>query len=57
MSGRSNVVWWLQQHGYEPTDERVERLFRAAKEARSLLEDDALHALAKQAAAPAQAGG
>jgi 2-isopropylmalate synthase len=58
MSGKSNVVWWLQQHDYEPTDERVERLFRAAKEARALLEDDALHALARQApTASAQTGG
>jgi 2-isopropylmalate synthase len=58
MSGKSNVVWWLQQHGYETTEERVERLFRAAKEARALLDDEALHALARQApAAPAQAGG
>jgi 2-isopropylmalate synthase len=47
MSGKSNVVWWLKEHGYEPTDERVERLFLAAKESRALLEDDALHGLAK----------
>ncbi|MHC5211011.1 MAG: LeuA family protein [Planctomycetota bacterium] len=58
MSGKSNVVWWLQQHEYEATEERVERLFQAAKEARSLLEDEALHALARQApAAQAQTGG
>jgi 2-isopropylmalate synthase len=55
MSGKSNVVWWLQQHGYEPTDERVERLFKAAKDSRALLEDDALHQLAKGVEAGARA--
>ena len=39
MSGKSNVVYWLREHGYEATDERVERLFLAAKGASGLLED------------------
>lgn len=30
-SGRSNVIYWLREHGYEPTDEVVERVFEAAK--------------------------
>ncbi|HTE07034.1 MAG TPA: 2-isopropylmalate synthase, partial [Planctomycetota bacterium] len=47
MSGKSNVVWWLKEHGYEATDARVDALFRAAKDARALLEDDELHRLAK----------
>ncbi len=46
MSGKSNVVFWLREHGYEPTDERVERLFAAAKAASELLGDDELHRLA-----------
>jgi len=50
MCGKSNVVHWLHEHGYEPTDERVERLFAAAKDSRRLLEDDELHALAKEGA-------
>ena len=58
MSGKSNVVYWLKEHGYEATDERVERLFLAAKNAKALLEDEELHRLAKQgAAAAAKAGG
>src|SRR5215470_16617657 len=59
MSGKSNVVHWLKEHGYEATDERVERLFLAAKNASALLEDEELHRLAKQgaAAAAAKAGG
>ena len=47
MSGRSNVVHWLQTNGYEPTDARVDVLFNAAKDADRLLEDETLHALAK----------
>ncbi len=47
MSGKSNVIHWLQQHGFEPTDERVERLFKAAKDSRALLQDDELRRLAE----------
>jgi len=50
MSGKSNVVHWLREHGYEATDERVERLFLAAKGASGLLEDEELHRLAKAGA-------
>jgi isopropylmalate/homocitrate/citramalate synthase len=37
MSGKSNVVFWLQQHGREPTDELVEKIFSHAKQADRLL--------------------
>jgi len=47
MSGKSNVVHWLQTHDYEATEQRVERLFLAAKDADKLLEDPELHALAR----------
>jgi 2-isopropylmalate synthase len=47
MSGKSNVVWWLQHHGFEVTDERVERLFAAAKEGNRVMSDDALKELAE----------
>ena len=58
MSGKSNVVHWLVSNGYEPDEDRVERVFKAAKASASLLEDDALHELARTAtAAGAQAGG
>jgi 2-isopropylmalate synthase len=39
MSGRSNVVFWLEERGIEPTDERVDRVFEAAKQSDRLLED------------------
>lgn len=30
-SGRSNVIYWLREHGYEATDELVDKVFGAAK--------------------------
>jgi len=39
MSGMSNVVYWLQAHGIEPTDRLVEAIFRAAKEHNRVLTD------------------
>ncbi|MEZ6009014.1 MAG: LeuA family protein [Planctomycetota bacterium] len=46
MSGKSNVVWWLQEHGFEATDERVDRLFAAAKQSNRTLDDATLRELA-----------
>ncbi len=39
MSGRSNVVYWLEQRGLEATEERVERIFERAKRSDRLLDD------------------
>ena len=39
MSGRSNVIFWLEENEIEPTDERIDRLFAAAKKSDRLLED------------------
>ncbi|HUI43999.1 MAG TPA: LeuA family protein [Terriglobia bacterium] len=48
MSGKSNVVFWLERHGLEPSDERVERIFTRAKQAdRVLTEDEILEACAE----------
>lgn len=46
MCGKSNVVHWLLDHGYEANEDRVERIFAAAKASRGLLEDDELRGLA-----------
>jgi 2-isopropylmalate synthase len=46
MSGESNVVYWLESHGFEPTRERIARLFEAAKASDRLLTDDDLAKLA-----------
>ncbi|MDX1387887.1 MAG: LeuA family protein, partial [Acidobacteriota bacterium] len=40
MSGRSNVVYWLEERGIKATDDRVTRIFDAAKGSSRLLEDD-----------------
>jgi hypothetical protein len=31
MSGRSNVIFWLERHGISATDDLVDRIFGAAK--------------------------
>src|SRR5262249_2206181 len=40
MSGESNVVFWLEKHGIEPTRERIERVMAAAKGSDRLLTDE-----------------
>ena len=45
MSGKSNVIFWLERHGFEPTDERVERVFSRAKQSDAVLTDEAVVAL------------
>ena len=39
MSGKSNVIYWLEKRGIKPTDERVEKIFARAKQADRLLTD------------------
>lgn len=45
MSGRSNVVFWLETKGIPATEERVARIFEAAKRSNRLLEDAEIEAL------------
>jgi len=40
MSGKSNVVYWLEKRGLEATDDRVDRIFAKAKAAASVLTED-----------------
>ena len=46
MSGKSNVVWWLERHGYETDEPRVARIFQAAKSADRCLTEGELKELA-----------
>ena len=39
MSGKSNVHFWLERHGYETTDELVERIYQRAKSSDRMLTD------------------
>ena len=48
MSGESNVVYWLESHGYEPTKERVTRVFDRAKQSDRLLTQEELDGLARR---------
>ncbi len=47
MSGESNVVYWLESHGYTPSPERVARIFDRAKESDRLLTQEELEELAR----------
>jgi 2-isopropylmalate synthase len=39
MSGKSNVVFWLERRGIEATEERVDRIFKVAKQSATILSD------------------
>jgi len=45
MSGKSNVIYWLESRGIEATEERVSRIFERAKQSRAVLEEDEVTAL------------
>ena len=48
VSGLSNVKYWLEQHGYDPNDERAcKTLFDAAKRTDRVLSDEECHRLLK----------
>jgi 2-isopropylmalate synthase len=40
MSGKSNVVFWLERHGFAASDDLVERIFARAKTSSTVLTDD-----------------
>lgn len=45
MSGKSNVVYWLERRGLAADEARVERIFAAAKKARGVLTESEIRAL------------
>lgn len=45
MSGKSNVVYWLEHRGLEADEARVERIFAAAKQASGVLSEAEVRAL------------
>jgi len=49
MSGKSNVVYWLERRGIEATDELVDRIFAAAKSAKGTLTEDDIRLLVRDA--------
>jgi 2-isopropylmalate synthase len=46
MSGKSNVIYWLEKHGLKPSDELVEKIFARAKQADRLLKEEEIMELA-----------
>jgi 2-isopropylmalate synthase len=45
LSGRSNVIYWLESRGLVASDELVDRIFKAAKESARVMSDAELYAL------------
>ena len=39
MAGRSNIIWWLEQNGYETPDDLVNHIFEVAKSQRRNMEE------------------
>jgi 2-isopropylmalate synthase len=49
MSGKSNIIFWLERRGIAPTDEIVDRIFARAKRADAVLTEDEMLAEVKTA--------
>jgi 2-isopropylmalate synthase len=45
MSGKSNVIYWLESRGLEASEERVNRIYEHAKQAHAVLEENEVRAL------------
>ncbi|HLM54633.1 MAG TPA: LeuA family protein [Pyrinomonadaceae bacterium] len=45
MSGKSNVIYWLESRGLEATDDRVQRIYDHAKSARGVLSEEEVRQL------------
>ncbi len=45
MSGKSNVIYWLEKRGIEPSDERVNRIYEHAKRSSAVLAADEIFQL------------
>jgi len=49
MSGKSNVLFWLERHGVPPRDALVNRIFQAAKQSSRVLTESEIQALCAEA--------
>src|ERR1700741_600532 len=45
MSGKSNVIYWLEKRGHEPNETRVNRIYERAKAASGVLEESEIMSL------------
>ena len=48
MSGLSNVIYWLDAHGYPQEEALAKEVFQLAKSTNRVLTDDELHSAAKR---------
>jgi 2-isopropylmalate synthase len=53
MSGRSNVIFWLERRGLPATDDVVDRVFSAAKSSRRMLTHEQIEAIVEESQARA----
>jgi 2-isopropylmalate synthase len=49
MSGKSNVIYWLEKRGIEPSEDRVNRIYDRAKQASAVLADEEIMLLVEPA--------
>ena len=54
LSGRSNVIYWLEKRGIPASEELVDRIFAAAKQAERILTEPEIQAIITSAPAPAK---
>jgi 2-isopropylmalate synthase len=54
LSGRSNVVYWLEKRSIAASDDVVDRIFAAAKQAERIMTEQEIQALVASAPAPAK---
>ena len=45
LAGHSNVVYWLEMNGYDPSPERVDRILQAAKNSPRILSETEIRAV------------
>ena len=45
MSGKSNVIYWLEKRGLEASESRVNRIYERAKAASGVLEESEIMGL------------
>jgi 2-isopropylmalate synthase len=49
MSGKSNVIYWLEKRGIEPSEDRVSRIYDRAKQASAVLAEEEIMLLVEPA--------
>ena len=54
LSGRSNVIYWLEKRSIAPNDDLVDRIFNAAKQAERIMTEQEIQAIIASAPAPAK---